>query len=236
MTPGEMQDAEQVDRGDVATKLNSFAALKVMSPTDLNQLADKIIVRPFKVGDRLQEAQSSGDFLYLVESGTLRETGKDSAGTVWWERTHTAGVIFSRQATYDGQYEETEVRALEKSHLYVIAPSDLGWAMTRQPALRQAVADLFTLAKTVPTMSVDGDATPDFDGSRIFFVGQSLGSIVGLNFVTLEPTVSTAVLSVPGVGVGEVRRRWNSTAKVAGLPRSSSRSERSCSFSACRSS
>ena len=82
MAPGEMQDAEQVDRGDVATKLNSFAALKVMSPTDLNQLADKIIVRPFKVGDRLQEAQSSGDFLYLVESGTLRETGKDSAGTV----------------------------------------------------------------------------------------------------------------------------------------------------------
>ena len=53
-------------------------------------------------------------------------------------------------------------------------------------------------------MSVDGDATPDFDGSRVFFVGQSLGSIVGLNFVTLEPTVSTAVLSVPGGGIAQM--------------------------------
>src|SRR5690606_21886675 len=65
-------------------------------------------------------------------------------------------------------------------------------------------ADLFALAKTVPTMSVDGDATPDFDGSRVFFVGQSLGSIVGLNFTALEPTVSTAVLSVPGGGIAQM--------------------------------
>ncbi|MFZ1631370.1 MAG: cyclic nucleotide-binding domain-containing protein, partial [Anaerolineae bacterium] len=139
MAPDTIQDAEQVDRGDVATKLNSFAALKVMSPTDLNQLADKIIVRPFKVGDRLQEAQSSGDFLYLVESGALRETGKDSAGTVWWERTHNVGAAFSRQATYDGLFEETEVIALQEGRLFVIAPSDLSWAMGRQPALRQAL-------------------------------------------------------------------------------------------------
>lgn len=78
---------------------------------------------------------------------------------------------------------------------------NLASLLTSRDNLRQAVADLFTLAKTVPTMSVDMDATPDFDGSRIFFVGQSLGSIVGLNFLTLEPTVSTAVLSVPGGGI-----------------------------------
>ena len=76
--------------------------------------------------------------------------------------------------------------------------------LTSRDNLRQAVADLFALAKTVPTMSVDGDATPDFDGSRVFFVGQSLGSIVGLNFTALEPTVSTAVLSVPGGGIAQM--------------------------------
>lgn len=81
---------------------------------------------------------------------------------------------------------------------------NLGSLITSRDNLRQAVADLFTLAKTIPTMSFDGDATPDFDGSRIFFVGQSLGSMVGLNFVTLEPTVSTAVLSVPGGGIAQL--------------------------------
>ncbi len=90
---------------------------------------------------------------------------------------------------------------VDSSGTYTINLSSL---LTSRDNLRQAVADLFTLAKTIPTMSVDGDATPDFDGSRIFFVGQSLGSIVGLNFVTLEDTVSTAVLSVPGGGIAQM--------------------------------
>ncbi len=90
---------------------------------------------------------------------------------------------------------------VDSSGTYTINLSSL---LTSRDNLRQAVADLFTLAKTIPTMSVDGDATPDFDGSRIFFVGQSLGSIVGLNFVTLESTVSTAVLSVPGGGIAQM--------------------------------
>ena len=139
MASDTLTDGKEIDREEVVTRLNSFAALRVMSPADLRELANRIEPRTLEQDAMLQEMQASGDYLYLVESGALRETGKDSDGTVWWERTHTAGVIFSRQATYDGQYEETEVRALEKSHLYVIAPSDLGWAMTRQPALRQAL-------------------------------------------------------------------------------------------------
>ena len=128
MASDTLTDGKEIDREEVVTRLNSFAALRVMSPADLRELANRIEPRTLEQDAMLQEMQASGDYLYLVESGALRETGKDSDGTVWWERTHTAGVIFSRQATYDGQYEETEVRALEKSHLYVIAPSDLGWA------------------------------------------------------------------------------------------------------------
>ena len=76
--------------------------------------------------------------------------------------------------------------------------------LTSRDNLRQAVADLFTLSKSIPNISYDGDATPDFDGSRIAFVGQSLGSIVGLNFIALDPTVNTAVLSVPGGGIARM--------------------------------
>ncbi|MBK8284573.1 MAG: hypothetical protein IPK97_06610 [Ahniella sp.] len=90
---------------------------------------------------------------------------------------------------------------VDSSGTYFINLSSL---LSSRDNLRQSVSDLFTLAKTIPTMSVDGDATPDFDGSRVFFVGQSLGSIVGLNFVTLEPTVSTSVLSVPGGGIAQL--------------------------------
>ncbi len=114
----------------------------------------------------------------------------------------------ANERTFDLDFSNNTTGALnspdgvvDSSGTYTINLSSL---LTSRDNLRQAVADLFTLAKTIPTMSVDGDATPDFDGSRIFFVGQSLGSIVGLNFVTLEPTVSTAVLSVPGGGIAQM--------------------------------
>lgn len=70
--------------------------------------------------------------------------------------------------------------------------------------LRQAIADLFVLRASVPRMSVDGDATGDFDNANVSFVGQSLGSIVGTGFVAFEPTVNVAVLSVPGGGVAQL--------------------------------
>jgi dienelactone hydrolase len=81
---------------------------------------------------------------------------------------------------------------------------NLSSLLTSRDNLRQATADLFAVTKAVPTISIDGDATPDLDGSRIFFVGQSLGSIVGLSFVTLETAVQTSVLSVPGGGIAQM--------------------------------
>lgn len=90
---------------------------------------------------------------------------------------------------------------IDTSGTYTINLSSL---LTSRDNLRQAVADLFTLSKSIPGMSYDGDATPDFDGSRVSFVGQSLGGIVGLDFVALDPTVNTSVLSVPGGGIARM--------------------------------
>jgi dienelactone hydrolase len=90
---------------------------------------------------------------------------------------------------------------IDTSGTYTINLTSL---LTSRDNLRQAVADLFTLSKTIPTMNIDADAAPDFDGSRIAFVGQSLGGIVGLNFISLDPTVNTAVLSVPGGGIARL--------------------------------
>ncbi|MCB1552526.1 MAG: Ig-like domain-containing protein [Xanthomonadales bacterium] len=73
--------------------------------------------------------------------------------------------------------------------------------LTSRDNLRQAVADLFVLAVSAPGMDIDGNGAGDFDGSRLSFVGQSLGSIVGTSFLAIEPTVNVATLSVPGGGI-----------------------------------
>jgi len=70
--------------------------------------------------------------------------------------------------------------------------------LTSRDNLRQAETDLSVVAVSIPTMDLDANQVPDFDGSRIVFVGQSLGSIAGMPFMALEPTVNLGVLSVPG--------------------------------------
>ncbi|MDZ4115976.1 MAG: hypothetical protein U1C54_08205, partial [Xanthomonadaceae bacterium] len=81
---------------------------------------------------------------------------------------------------------------------------NLASLLTSRDNTRQAIADLFVLRATVPNMSVDGDATGDFDNANVSFVGQSLGSMVGTGFVAFEPTVNVAVLSVPGGGIAQL--------------------------------
>ncbi len=68
--------------------------------------------------------------------------------------------------------------------------------MTRDN-MRQPVADLFALTAAIPTIDVDGGGA-DLDGSNIYFVGHSLGAILGTTFLALEPNVKDAVLAFGG--------------------------------------
>lgn len=86
----------------------------------------------------------------------------------------------------------------DPSGIYMI---NLVSTLTSRDNLRQGAADLSVLAVTIPSISYDGDALPDLDGSTIQFVGQSMGSIMGTSFVAVEPTVSNAFLSVPMGGL-----------------------------------
>lgn len=70
--------------------------------------------------------------------------------------------------------------------------------------LRQGEADLSELAVTIPTMDINNDGNPDFDGSRIHLVGQSLGSITSAVTLGVEPNIGAAVLSVPGGGIANL--------------------------------
>lgn len=69
--------------------------------------------------------------------------------------------------------------------------------------LRQAVADLFALAKAIPGIDVDGGGG-DLNGSEIYFVGHSLGAIVGVPFTSREANVKDAVLANGGGGIPKI--------------------------------
>jgi alpha-beta hydrolase superfamily lysophospholipase len=96
---------------------------------------------------------------------------------------------------------------------------NLTYPLASRDNLRQGVVNLLALARALPGLDLDGDTVGDIDPSRIAFVGQSLGSIVGIGFGAALPTpttlpyptttplrVPTMVLSVPGGGVAALLR------------------------------
>lgn len=87
---------------------------------------------------------------------------------------------------------------------------NLSSLMTLRDNVYQSVADLFTLTQSLNAsgagtgMSVDGDADGDFDPLRIYFIGHSLGGIIGSTFLAIETNVQDAVLAMPGGGLPKV--------------------------------
>jgi hypothetical protein len=64
---------------------------------------------------------------------------------------------------------------------------------------RQTAVDLVQLVRVIEAgMDVDGDGSADVDPSRIYYYGNSNGSMYGTLFLAIEPNVRTAVLAVSG--------------------------------------
>jgi pimeloyl-ACP methyl ester carboxylesterase len=76
--------------------------------------------------------------------------------------------------------------------------------LTSRDNLRQSVADQITLARSVPNLDVTSDGQPDIDGTRIHFVGHSLGGIVGTSFLAFNPGVDSATLAMPGGHIAQL--------------------------------
>jgi alpha-beta hydrolase superfamily lysophospholipase len=77
--------------------------------------------------------------------------------------------------------------------------------------LRQGVVNLLALTRALPNLDLDANpATPDIDGTRMAYVGISLGGLLGATYGAVLPgapaRVPTLVLSVPGGGVAALLR------------------------------
>ncbi|MFC1751383.1 Ig-like domain-containing protein, partial [Pseudomonadota bacterium] len=68
--------------------------------------------------------------------------------------------------------------------------------------VRQSVADLFALYESLATMDYDTGGA-DFDTNNVYFIGHSLGGMVGVPFMALETGVKDAVLGMPGSGIAK---------------------------------
>jgi hypothetical protein len=75
--------------------------------------------------------------------------------------------------------------------------------------MRQTTVDLLQLVRAIRAgIDVDGDGVPDFDPERIYYIGQSLGSIYGSMFLALDPHVKIAALNSGGGTVTDIAR-WS---------------------------
>ena len=86
---------------------------------------------------------------------------------------------------------------------------NLTYPLASRDNLRQGVVNLLGLRRALASRDLSGDGVGDIDGSRIAFVGQSLGSIVGISYGAVLPSPAltrTAVFSVPGGGVAALLR------------------------------
>ncbi len=106
----------------------------------------------------------------------------------------------ANERTFDLDLQEP-FGTIDPSGTYFINLQSL---LTSRDNLRQAQADLSILALNLPFVDIDGDGLGDLDGSNINFVGLSLGSMAGIPFLAVEPTVSNGVLSVPGGGIANM--------------------------------
>jgi len=76
---------------------------------------------------------------------------------------------------------------------------NLSSLLTTRDNLREASTDLVTFAKSVSGITLPLPATaPYIDGTRIHFVGHSMGAITGTNFLAVDQAVNTGTLANPG--------------------------------------
>lgn len=63
---------------------------------------------------------------------------------------------------------------------------NFGNFISQRDRMRQAVSDLLNLNASLKNIDIDGDGQPDFDTSQVYFVGHSLGGILGMPFVAVN--------------------------------------------------
>ncbi|HET6546036.1 MAG TPA: hypothetical protein VFG55_04735 [Rhodanobacteraceae bacterium] len=112
----------------------------------------------------------------------------------------------ARERTFDLDLEDNATGApgpdgiIDPSGTYFVNLSSL---LTSRDNIRQGAADLVELAHALPAMQVPAPSA-DLDAAHISFAAQSLGAMIGADFLAVEPDVTVALLNVPGGGIAKL--------------------------------
>ncbi|MDP2310495.1 MAG: hypothetical protein Q8P18_31040 [Pseudomonadota bacterium] len=87
---------------------------------------------------------------------------------------------------------------------FTLTPPSLN-ALVMRDNFRASAWDKLQVVRAVTLgLDVDGDTVADLDGSRIQYVGASLGGIMGPEFIAWSPAVQAGTLIVPGGGLMKI--------------------------------
>ena len=157
--------------------------------TDMLAIADMFSAAGFAVVaiDQPLHGLSSASPLFTGYSTT------DGNGAV---RERTFGVDFYTQVggsvtatTPDGTPDSSGL------HYFNVAS-----LVTTRDNFRQSAADVLFLAKILEFADIDASVGADFDSSKIYFIGESLGGIAGATTLAYDDVFDAAVLVYPGGG------------------------------------
>ena len=156
---------------------------------------------------RIADTAAAAGFAVMAADGPMhgiRPEDEDLA-LLYVENTPWADVANER--TFDVDYSNNETGALEPDGITDVSGRwfiNLISLLTQRDNYRQTQADFSVMAVTVPSISIDGDALPDLDGSNIQYVSISGGSVLGQPFIATEPMVNNAFMSVGGGGIARL--------------------------------
>lgn len=85
--------------------------------------------------------------------------------------------------------------------------------LSQRDRMRQTISDLLNLNASLKSIDIDGDGTTDFDPNQVYFIGHSLGGVLGMPFVAINndpnvqkfnqhlPKIQAAALLTTGGGL-----------------------------------
>ena len=124
----------------IAAMLRELPLFADLPPDAHREIARWVKVYKFGPGMEILRADrvdESHNFLYLVVEGRLLQSGEDSEGVPWLERTLTKGDVFGRYSVLFDRPHETNVRSEEAGILITIEAHYVSHLLQRWPALWQ---------------------------------------------------------------------------------------------------
>ncbi len=163
----------------------------------------------FAVADALAKACIAAVAIDLPLHG-ITDTSSNVATNPFYDNQLFAGGPAQALVTGERTFNLPEVTPFFPTASSTVAPSgsyfiNLGSLLTSRDNLREAVADLISLRKGIPSITAFGTANTLFDGSQISYVGHSLGAIVGVPYLAVDGgNILAATLANPGGNITQL--------------------------------